>query len=240
MELTQISKHVYISDFEEYRDRPRLGYVNGTERSVLIDAGASKEHLFEVLDLIKEKGLHEPEVVILTHWHWDHVYGLHACDFPSLCSEKTQLKLKEMSDWDWDDLSMSQRIQTGEDIAFCDEHIRNEYKDRDLINVVYASETYVDEVELDCGDVRLKIFEMETDHTEDNTFVLVEEDKVLFVGDATSEDYHHGEAHYTKEKLSKLISKLEFLDFEKEVHGHDVVMKKEEILELLKQEYVSI
>ena len=240
MELTQISKHAYISDFEEYRDRPRLGYINGSERAVLIDAGASKEHLFEVLDLIKEKGLHEPEVVILTHWHWDHVYGLHACGFPSLCSEKTQMKLKEMSDWHWDDESMAKRVKSGEDIEFCDEHIRHEYSDLTKIKVVEADETFFDECELDCGDVLLKIFEMETDHSEDSTFIYIKEDEVLFVGDAYSEDYHHGEAHYSKEKLNKLISKLESLDFTKVVHGHDVVMNKVEILDILKKEYKSL
>ncbi len=237
MELTQISKHVYISDFEEFRDRPRLAYINGSERAVLIDAGTSQEHLFEVLNLIKEKGFHEPEVVLLTHWHWDHVYGLHACDFPSLCSEKTQAKLKEMSDWEWDDESMSKRVKSGEDIQFCDEHIKNEYIDRTKIKVVEATETFFDEVELDCGNVNLSIFEMETDHSDDSTFVYVKEDKVLLVGDAYSEDYHHGEPHYTKEKLSNLIDRISKLDVELIVHGHDVVMEKKELLVLLKQEY---
>lgn len=240
MELTQISKHVYISDFEEYRDRPRLGYINGSQRAVLIDAGASKEHLFEVLDLIKKKGLHEPEVVILTHWHWDHVYGLHACDFPALCSDKTQLKLKEMADWKWDEASMAKRIKSGEDILFCDEHIRHEYSDLMQIKVVEADETFFDEYELDCGDVNLSIFEMETDHSDDSTFIYVKEDKVLFVGDAYSKDYHHGEPHYTKEKLNKLIEMIKKLDINLIIHGHDEVLKKEELLENLKLELFQL
>lgn len=240
MNLTQLTKHIYVSDFEDYRDRPRLGYIHGTDRSVLIDAGASKEHLLEVLEKIDELKLPRPNVVILTHWHWDHVYGLHACEFLSLCSEKTQIKLKEMKKWEWDDESMRKRIESSEDILFCDEHIRLEYPDRNQIRVTEASETFFDEVELDCGDFKILIFEQETDHSEDSTFIFVPSEKVLFVGDAYSNDFHHGIPHYTKTKLSKLIQMIERLDLDIIVHGHDEIQSKEQILTFLRIEYKSL
>jgi flavorubredoxin len=108
------------------------------------------------------------------------------------------------------------------------------------IKVVEADETFFDECELDCGDVNLSIFEMETDHSDDSTFIYVKEDKVLFVGDAYSKDYHHGEPHYTKEKLNKLIEMIKKLDINLIIHGHDEVLKKEELLENLKLELFQL
>lgn len=76
--LTQISPDIYILPFDSHRDRPNLGYIHGEKYSVLVDAGNSEAHLTAMLVAIEETGLPAPKIALITHWHWDHTFGMHA------------------------------------------------------------------------------------------------------------------------------------------------------------------
>lgn len=240
MQLIQLSKHCYATDFDRDYDRPRLGYIHQGECAFMIDAGNSADHYQTFLDLLIQHQLPKPQLLILTHWHWDHVFGLHACDFTTLASEKTQAKLRQMQTWTWDDQAMKQRLETGEDIEFCDIYMRKEYPDRSLIKVALAKETFVDATSTHCHDLEVKIQSIENDHSEDASVVYIPEDKILFLGDAYTENYHNGPAHYTKPKLTALIKGLEALDFEVAIHGHDRLRHKDELLEELRNSLKNI
>ena len=91
--LTQITQSVYISDFDSSNDRPRLGYIKGSRYNVMIDAGNSPAHFNDFIQECTKIGLPLPDFILLTHWHWDHVYGLSATKIPTICSQLTQDKL---------------------------------------------------------------------------------------------------------------------------------------------------
>lgn len=60
-------------------DRPILGMVAGTNKTLMIDAGNSEDH---ARYFIKETLKHEKaklDLVVLTHWHWDHILGCLRC-----------------------------------------------------------------------------------------------------------------------------------------------------------------
>lgn len=57
-------------------DRPILGMVVGKEKTLMIDAGNSEEHAQLFLEMLKEQNVSSPDFVALTHWHWDHIFGL--------------------------------------------------------------------------------------------------------------------------------------------------------------------
>lgn len=234
--LHQISPSIYISDYEDATDRPCLGYIHGSNVSVMIDAGNSSAHALAFLDELKTLNLPMPQLVILTHWHWDHVYGLHALNFSSICTHATQLKLIEMASWNWDDASMAKRLETHEDIEFCDTHIRVEYPDRSHIKVVPAQLTFDDHFEFQSGHLDLHVFKLVNDHADDSCVILIPQEKILFVGDIFSANYHEGEAHYTHSKLSALIKGFEALDFELAIHGHTEPYTKAHLLEYLYEE----
>lgn len=231
--LTHISPNIYISDYEDERDRPRLGYIHGTSLSVMIDAGASKDHAESFLAELQAHHLPKPQFVLLTHWHWDHVFGLHALPFTSICTHATQQKLIEMSQWHWDDASMAKRIELGEDIAFCDEHIRKEYPDRSLITVKPAQLTFEDHFNFHSGNLDIQAFKLPNDHSSDACVVFIPQERVLFLGDIISPDFHHGDAHYTYDHLNGLIQALQALDFDQVVHGHTEVYTKSSLLDEL-------
>ena len=78
MELTKVTDCVWFYPFEKERDRPILGYIKGDHFSVAVDAGHSEAHTKEFYSALEEAGLPLPNITVLTHWHWDHTFGMHA------------------------------------------------------------------------------------------------------------------------------------------------------------------
>ena len=76
MELIQVSDRVWYSMYEEERDRPILGYVRGDRWSLAVDAGHSDAHVKGFYEALEKEGLPLPSVTVLTHWHWDHTFGM--------------------------------------------------------------------------------------------------------------------------------------------------------------------
>lgn len=225
--LTQITPNIYISDFDSSNDRPRLGYIKGSKFNIMIDAGNSPAHFNSFKHECQLLGLNQPDFILLTHWHWDHVFGLFGTSIPTICSTLTQDKLIEMSHWKWDDESMKNRLETNEDIEFCDINMRIEYSNPLDIKVRKADIFYDTELRIDLGDRTCIIKRVDNDHAVDSSVIYIPEDKVLFIGDIISPDYHHGEPYYTKNKYDHLIKELFDFDFEYAVHGHTEVFTRE-------------
>jgi len=225
--LTQVTPNIYISDFDSSNDRPRLGYIKGKRFNIMIDAGNSPDHFNSFINECQLIGLDIPDYILITHWHWDHVFGLSGSLIPTICSKLTQDKLIEMSDWKWDDASMKKRLLTGDDIEFCDLNIRIEYANPLDIRVRKADIIFDKELQFNIGDRTCLLYHIDNDHSLDSIVIFIPEDKVLFLGDIISPDYHHGDAHYTKHKFNHLVQKLFEFDFEYAIHGHTEVFSRE-------------
>lgn len=225
--LSQITPNIFVSDFDSSNDRPRLGYIKGEKLNIMIDAGNSPAHFNLFIEECKLIGLKSPDFIILTHWHWDHVFGLCATNIPVLASTKTQIKLIEMSHWKWDDFSMKERLLKGDDIEFCDQNMRIEYTNCLDIKVQLADITFTDECILNLADKTCVIKLTDNDHAPDSVVIYIPEERVLFLGDIISPDYHHGLEHYTKEKFYTLWRELLAYDFDYAIHGHTEIFTKE-------------
>ena len=59
------------------------------------DAGHSKAHTELFYELLKKENLSLPSITVLTHWHWDHTFGMHAVNGLCLANEKTNFYLIE-------------------------------------------------------------------------------------------------------------------------------------------------
>ena len=134
--LSQISPHVHILPFDEERDRPNLGYIHGEDYSMLIDAGNSPAHLEAMLEAVSASDLPAPETVLITHWHWDHTFAMHAFPGLTVAHAKTDSILGTLTEWEWTEEAMAERLRTGEECEFCDTHIKVEYGDIAEIRVV--------------------------------------------------------------------------------------------------------
>ena len=82
MKLERLTERVWVYPYEEERDRPNLSYIKGDRWSLAVDAGHSDDHVREFYRALEEEGLPLPELTVLTHWHWDHTFGMHAVHGP--------------------------------------------------------------------------------------------------------------------------------------------------------------
>ena len=131
----KITGHIYIHPAEHYTDRPNIGLIIGEEKALLFDAGNSKKHVEKLKAELSEQNLPLPEYVLLSHWHWDHSFGAKFWNAKIIAGTETNEELKKVAKWKWDEISMENRIKTGEDIVFCTEMIKREYPDRSEIEI---------------------------------------------------------------------------------------------------------
>ncbi|WP_022762590.1 MBL fold metallo-hydrolase [Butyrivibrio sp. AD3002] len=184
MELKRLSEHIWYMPFETERDRPNLGYVKGDNWSLAIDAGHSAAHTKEFYALLKKEDLPLPSLTVLTHWHWDHTFGMHAVNGLCLANAKTN---EYLSQW-------KTKIEKNGPSEFFAMHesIRREYSGGSEVIVVKADMIFSGEITLDLGGCIVKAIQTEAPHTDDSTVVYIENDKSLFLGDSTCDDFVTG------------------------------------------------
>lgn len=234
-ELIKLSEHIYYLKYDEVGDRPNLYYIKGKDYSVCIDAGNSKRHIEKFYDALKRNNLIDPKYTIITHWHWDHTFGLKYAKGERISSIKTYEKLQEVQKYKWTIEDLAHRLETKEEIPFCFWNIQVEYKDLNEIEVSLP-DTYLEENKtLDLGDIKVELFVRDSTHSRDSIFIYVPDDKVLIVSDADCPDYYHGEV-YVKDKLIDMINFFKSLDYEYHCLGHALPESKQFALDRLNDE----
>jgi glyoxylase-like metal-dependent hydrolase (beta-lactamase superfamily II) len=120
-------------------DRPILGIVAGSEKTLMIDAGNSEAHASLFMEMVKEKGVDLPSYVVLTHWHWDHIFGLSAMENTvSISSGKTKKEMEKLRPLSWSNDAIDQRVAEGTEIEFCANAIKQEFPDNRDITITFA------------------------------------------------------------------------------------------------------
>ena len=227
MELKKLSEHVWYMPFESERDRPNLGYVKGDNWSLAIDAGHSEAHVKEFYALLEDAGLPLPSLTVITHWHWDHTFGMHAVNGMCLANEKTNNYLAE-----W-----KQKIETnGPDEFFAlDGSIRKEYAENRTVIVKLADMLFNGERTLDLGGCTVQVMQSEAPHTDDSTLVYIVDDKILFLGDSTYSQFKTGNKDETL--CEKLADKIRQINPETCVEGHwNPVVTEDTLADLMSPE----
>ena len=184
MDLKRLTEHIWYMPFEEERDRPNLGYVKGDHWSLAIDAGHSAAHVKEFYTLLERENLPLPGMTVLTHWHWDHTFGMHAVNGLTLANYRTNGYLSKWKD----------KIEKNgpEEFLAIHESIRREYGTDTEVIVRKADMVFTGEIVLDLGGCIVKVITADAPHTDDSALVYVEDDKTLFLGDSTCDDFFTG------------------------------------------------
>lgn len=225
--LKKFSDRIYYYEGEERTDRPYLYYIRGDEKSAVIDAGNSQRHVQQFYQALSGNGLPLPVYTIITHWHWDHTFGLPYVQGETVASALTNRKLREVMEWEWTPEAMEGRERTGQDIAFCNQCIRLEYENLNEIHVIPAGQEVADRKTIDLGGVRLELFAADSPHSRDSLYIYIPEEKALAVGDATCEDFYDNDGKYDPEKLRALLAFFEPLDFSFFLLGHSAPEERE-------------
>ena len=218
MKLIRLTDRVWIYPYEEKRDRPNLGYIRGDEMSMAVDAGHSEEHVREFYKAIEDEGLPLPSLTVLTHWQWDHTFGMHVVNGSALASEKTNGHLEKIRD--------RIRDEGPEGFLSFDESIRLEYEGGKSVVVTLADETYTGEKMIDLGGCKVRIFEAQSPHTDDSTLVFAEDEGVLFIGDSACGSFPSG--RFAAAPALKLLEDIRSTGAKTVIEGHWIPQTLEE------------
>lgn len=219
--LTQISPHVHWLPPAD-PDRPSLCAVAGARHTLLLDAGASVAHTRRMLNALADASVRAPRCVALTHWHWDHVFGLEALDMPVIAHVETAAALAVMQTYAWDDAALDARVTAGVEVAAWAELLKQELPAPRSVQIVLPDILVHDQLDLDLGGgVVCHIRHVGGDHAADSCVMHIEPDGVLFLGDCWYERHYGTPVPYlSTRRLFPLLETLEGFDAQIIIEGH--------------------
>lgn len=247
----KVTEHIYIRACEAYTDRPNIGLIIGKDYTLLYDAGNSAANVAQLKKELAQQGLPCPDFVAISHWHWDHTFGMHAWGVPIIAGRETNNYLREVQQWKWDDQSMQERVENKKDIVFCNEMIKREYPDRSQICVTTADIIFDGCMTVDLGGgVVCELIHSAGPHASDSVICYVPSEQFVFLGDSNGKDlyglpWHFDLEHedemvqtlmtlpYDRELVNEYIMLLNGLDFTKCIGGHAEIMSCEELYQSL-------
>jgi glyoxylase-like metal-dependent hydrolase (beta-lactamase superfamily II) len=197
---------------------------------MMLDAGSSDAHARSFLDGLREAGVAPPSLVVLTHSHWDHVFGAAELGVPVVAHARTAEYLAEHAKLDWSDEALEQRLAAGEVTQFHVDNVKQELPAPREVRIAPADVVFRDSLTLELGDVTVRAQHLGNDHTDDGCVLFVEPDRVLFVGDATCDS---PSGSFTTALAFPLLDALLEFGPEHVVEGHeDTVMSRAQFEEL--------
>jgi glyoxylase-like metal-dependent hydrolase (beta-lactamase superfamily II) len=226
--LQKLSNRLYYLPPYQKTDRPIVAAIVGDHQTLLIDAGNSSNHA----KLFKEQlaSYHiSGDILALTHWHWDHVFGLSEMGIPSIANFMTYNKLKELQKLSWEDKPLDERVEAGIEIPFCADAIKLELGRKREVIIPDSTIIFEKRIKLNLGGVTCIIEHIGGDHSPDSNLLYIPEEKMLFLGDCLYANMYAEKWHYTIEKMSKLLEKIE--GYEAEIYflsHHPAPLTKDE------------
>ena len=227
-QFKQLTDRIWYQTPVSETDRPIVAVITGDERNLVIDAGNSSRHAALFVDEMEQQGLGKPDLVALTHWHWDHVFGMKQMAVPTIATNRTVDEMRKMIDYDWSDEALAERIQQGIEIPFCADAIKLEFGASRDIELVLPTIRFTGELEIDLGGVTCLLRQVENDHSPGSALVFVPQDRVLFLGDAMYADIFSAKWNYTVEQTTRLLDVIAEYDADYYVWSHGEAMPKDE------------
>ncbi|WP_066154626.1 MBL fold metallo-hydrolase [Halalkalibacter krulwichiae] len=218
--LKQLAQRVFYMPHYSETDRPTLGVVCGDHFSVIVDSGNSPAHANDFLRLIEKIDSAPVKFAVITHWHWDHVFGMKTIDHITISTDETKKKIEYMTTLKWDDTSLDERVATGEEIEFCRDMIKREMPTRDHLQLKIPDITFTHKMEIDLGGITCVIEHVGGVHADDSCIIYVPEAKVMFLGDCIYQDFYSGDWSYDQQQLTILLEKIKKYEVEHYVTGH--------------------
>lgn len=223
-QFEQLTSHIIIMHAEHETDRPILAAITGSRRTLLLDAGNSLEHAQAFKAELGRRGIREPDILVLTHWHWDHSFGMHAWDIPTIAHTGTSDMLKRLADLAWAESTLKTLIADGTINNESAEHIRLEYGDPAKVRVVPPDIQFSERLKLELGDITCELVHVGGDHSNDSCFLHVQEDNVLFLGDALAPAIYGGPRRYRSTEFLRVLGLAYAYDASWYVESHGTPM----------------
>jgi len=218
--LKRISENIVYLPADDTTDRPVLAAISGTKKTLLIDAGNSPAHVALFLKELERHGIDRGDYVAITHWHWDHTFGISALNLPTIAHAETRQHLMKMMSYEWTDEAIDKRVQEGIEIPFCADMIKKEYSNRDGIMIGLPDIVFEKRLLIDLGGCHCIVEHVGGNHSEDSSIIYVEEDKTLFLGDCLGAAVYAEKWYYQAECMHALLEKIESYNAEIYLESH--------------------
>ena len=230
--LTRITERVYWMP-PGRPDRPSLGAVVGSRRTLMLDGGSSSAHTKEFLRALAAAGVARPFAVVYTHSHWDHVFGGIEADAPIVAHASTAERLVALAAMDWSDEGLDRRVAAGEASLEHAANVREELPAPRIVEVAPADVIFHDGLEIELGGATVTVRHLGGDHSADSSVMYVEPDRVLFLGDCT---YLSPHGALTRELAFPLHEAILAFGAEHYVEGHHPsVVSRHEMKQLVEK-----
>ena len=168
-----------------------------------------------------------PFAVIYTHSDWDHVFGGAEVGAAVIAHALTADRLLELAERDWSDEGLDRRVAAGLSSPEHAEHVKAELPAPRTVEVAPADVVFHDRLDLELGDVTVRVRHLGGDHSEESCVMLVEPDGVLFLGDCL---YPSPKGVLTFESAARLRDAILAFPAQRYVEGHhDAVSSRAEL-----------
>lgn len=220
-DFVKLSSHCSILTYGD-NDRPNMGFVSGTDSSIIVDGGNSEKH-FRLLSSAAR--IENAEYLLLTHNHWDHVCGSSFFSSGKLVSSAvTAEKISRMNDMVWDADGIESAYQLNRIPVFTRDNMLGELQ----LNASRPFEFRVPDITVDSetcfdlGNVSCRYIPITSCHCDGQMGVYVEQDKVFFVGDILwpDMDRNQDEWFYDLEKFRMMSEQILSVDADVYVESH--------------------
>ncbi|GIP32234.1 MBL fold metallo-hydrolase [Paenibacillus sp. J2TS4] len=227
--LRRLTDSVYFLPPEANTDRPVLAAICGQERTLIVDAGNSPSHAALFLEEVAKEQISNLHSVVLTHCHWDHIFGAHRLNLPIIAHERTKDAIEQMIPLSWTDEALDERVNKGTEFQFCADMIKKEFaKDRDIV-IQRPHKTFKDKMEIDLGGTQCYLEYVGGDHSNDSIVVYTqgngEGERTLFIGDCL---YPNLNGRYTVAGTLSLLEKLDRYSADYYVLSHEMPLSPDE------------
>lgn len=220
MELQHLTHNIYVLPGDMQRVRPWIGVVVTPAGSVLIDSGNSPDHGADIQAGLDELSAPPVTHILLTHHHWDHVFG--NCAFPQatiIAHELTQHHLNVMAGEPWSREYVLAKAGEGRGQQAIAQMMLAAVPDWSAFRAVPAHETFTHEYRLEVGGTQFLMQQVGGPHEPDQCVVHVRPGNVLFLGDAA-----YGRGPKKRWNVDALLPELErFLEWDADYYvvGHE-------------------
>lgn len=226
--FSQLTEHIWYLSKDDETDRPALGYIYSGSNSLMVDSGNSPDHISLFYGNVRSNGMPDPSFIGITHWHWDHVFGLSGTPAKSIAHVITNEHLLNMQRWDWSDNSLNSRVAAGLEIPFCADMIKKEMPVRHSFKVRPADITFMEKCTIRLDEIYCHMIHVGGPHSEDSCVVYVPSESVLFLGDCYCDDIYCGGGSLCLDEFKHLLNRLEKFDAKLFVPSHEEPYTKEE------------
>ena len=221
--LNLLTNRIAWSPPDSVRDRPIMGAVMGQHSTLIVETGASPAHANQFRAALTELHPAMPRFAMLTHWHWDHVFGTSTMKLPTIAHVETRRHVQEMARLDWRDNALNTRLAAGHELAFIIDHMRVEMTniERAALVISVPELAFTEQVEVDLGDLTAQIIHVGGDHARDSSIVFIPEERVAFLGDCYYSGFIGIDRFYTMARLLPLLDQLEALPVDYYLLSHN-------------------